>query len=261
MKRSLARTSLRSSAAAALAASISFAACKSGDTTSPSWVSVPSGTYKGTFVAPGASGVITLTFPTAATAPASGPQIVTGQLMFTGMGTSVVLNGRYHPDSLYPLYLTGPGPTPTTGYTISSGTFAPAGPSQWEGAYFGPTGGGPWTATGGSGVQVLCGAYNRLVNGTAVIGTWNLVLSNTSPKNLTGVALPGAGFLLGTYTAGAAHPNTSISFTWFNDHTNGSATGDLTPPSGSGTIWAASGSWRVPVTRDSGFWSSSSSGC
>lgn len=235
---------IRSAAATIIVAS---AACGSSST-SPS-NNGPTGTFKGTLVGDGASGVLTLTFPSSVSAAPAASRFtlvrvamagttiqVTGTLALTG-GESVPLTGTYNPDAEPQLVLAGAGYGLAGDYTATNGVIS--GTSTFPN---GKT--GLWTvSTNGSAVKVFCGTYTSTQGNGG--GTWNLVLD--SKNNLTGVASV-AGQLQGTLSG------TSLSVTY----TGGTASGTLDPSTGAG-----SGTYDAPNIGegDAGDWTANTGGC
>lgn len=220
---------------------LALGACKN-NATGPG-TTAPTGVYKGTIVGSAVSGVLTITFPAAAAAPAESPvrfsamgseasTPITGTLKLQGSSTTITLTGTYDPSGATQLNLSGGSYVITGNYT--SGGFV--------GSFTGPSGGGQFTALGGT-VTVFCGAYS----GTST-GYWNLVLSGT---NLSGLATNSSGpiKLGGVYTAGATPNNAIISI---GSPTVGTAQGNLNTSAGTG-----SGTWTVPASSESGNWTTS----
>jgi hypothetical protein len=232
----------------ATTAILASVACSSSNSTSPK-PNGPTGTFKGTLVGDGASGVLTLTFPSSVSAlPAAsrfalvrvaeaGTTIqVTGTLALTG-GSSVQLTGTYNPDAEPQLVLAGGGYGLAGDYSAKNGVIS--------GTTTFPNGKtGLWTVSANAtAVKVFCGTYaSSQGNGG---GTWNLVLD--SNNNLTGVASV-AGQLQGTLSG------TSLSVTY----TGGTATGTLDPTSGAGN-----GTYDAPNIGDgdAGTWTANTGGC
>ena len=231
------------------AAAAASAGCSSNSPTPTG----PSGTYKGTLVGTGASGVLTLSFPAAAasrpSAPtrfafvraaeaASAPITVTGTLTLTGGGV-VQLTGVYNESGSPQLSLAGGGYGVFGNYTASNGTFSGT-------TTFGDGQTGFWTVSANAAtVRVFCGTYTSTQgNGD---GTWNLVLD--SNNHLSGAATD-AGLLSGTYNSSG----NAISVTY----TGGTAAGTLDPSTGAG-----SGTYDAPNVGegDAGTWTASTGGC
>jgi hypothetical protein len=240
----------------ALGALAALVACKNKNMTGVS-TGTPAGAFQGTFAGGSVSGVLTLTFPAVASAPAAHRARLTlvpvanaatvaaqatsisGSLAITGGGT-YTLTGTYNASANPQLTVSGGGYTITGNYTASNG--------QLSGSLSGPGGiSGQWTVSAGA-VKVFCGTYAQTVGGSSS-GTWNLTLDTSN--RLFGVSNTpsGAEQLQGTYTAGN-NPNVMVTFK------HGSASGNLDPSTGAGN-----GTWSDTSNGASGTWTAKTSGC
>ena len=228
------------------------AAVSSGCSSNGPDSSGPSGTYKGTLVGSGASGVLTISFPAAGASRAAGsarfalvraaeaasaPITVTGTLTLTGGGV-IQLTGVYNASGNPQLSLTGGGYGVFGNYTASNGTFSGT-------TTFGDGQTGFWTVSANAAtVAVFCGTYTSTAGNGG--GTWNLVLDGNN--HLSGAATQ-AGLLQGTFSSGNA-----ISVTY----TGGTAAGTLDPSTGAG-----SGTYDAPNVGegDAGTWAATTGGC
>jgi hypothetical protein len=229
------------------AAALASVACGGSSSTGPS--NGPTGNFKGTLVGDGASGVLTISFPSSVSARSATSRFalvqvaeaattiqVTGTLSLTG-GDIIALTGTYNPSAEPQLVLAGNGYGLAGDYTANSGVIS--GTSTFPN---GKT--GLWTvSTNAAAVKVFCGTYTSSQGNGG--GTWNLVLD--SNNNLTGVASV-AGQLQGTLSG------SSLSVTY----TGGTATGTLDPSTGAG-----SGTYDAPNIGqgDAGSWTANTGGC